>query len=123
VATEQTDSCSSSLIGSISRAARLIRQGAAPQKRSALRVTVVSTIVAAPAQLSLCQIRNDETNSIRIFRVGDELLGWRIDRIERDQVLLGRGTKLEYLERTRSGEPAAASTGVNPHEGQYVHGQ
>jgi len=106
-----------------SRAARLIRQGAAPQERSALRVTLVSTIVVMPARLSLCQIRNDETNSIRVFRVGDELLGWRIDRIEKDEVWLGKGTKLEYLERSRSSEPAAAPAGVNPHEGQYVHGQ
>jgi hypothetical protein len=105
------------------RAARSIRQSASPQERSALRVTLVSTVVVVPARLSLCQIRNDETHSTRVFRVGDELQGWRINQIAKDQVWLGSGTKLEYLERSRSGDSPAAPVGVNPHEGQYVHGQ
>jgi len=105
------------------RAARSIRQSASPQERSALRVTLISTVVVAPARFSLCQIRKDETNSIKVFRVGDELLGWRIDRIAKDQVWLGRGTKVEYLERSRSGEPPAALVDINPHEDQYAHGQ
>ena len=97
-------------------------QSASLQEHLALRVTLVSTVVVVPARLSLCQIRNDETNSTKVFRVGDELLGWRIDRIAKDQVWLGRGTKLEYLERSRSGEPTEAPV-INPHQGQYVHGQ
>jgi len=105
------------------RAARSVRQSASPRERSALRVTLVSTIVVMPARLSLCQIRNDERNSIKVFRVGDELLGWRIDRIEKDQIWLGRGAKLEYLERSRFSEPLATPAGVNPYEDQYAHGQ
>jgi hypothetical protein len=97
-------------------------QSASLQEHSALRVTLISTVVVVPARLSLCQIRNDETNSTRVFRVGDELQGWRIDRISKDQIWLGRGTKLAYLERSRSGEPTAAPV-INPHEGQYAHGQ
>ena len=104
-------------------APRSIRQSASPPLRSALRITLVSTVVVVPARFSLCQIRNEETNSTKIFRIGDELLGWRIDRIAKDQVWLGRQTKLEYLERSRSGEPAAVPVDINPDEGQYVHGQ
>ncbi len=100
------------------RATRPIPRSASPQERSALRVTLISTVVVAPARFSLCQIRNNETNSTKLFRVGDELLGWRIDRIAKDQVWLGRGTKLEYLERSRSGEPRTPPVDFNPHEGQ-----
>ena len=99
------------------------RQSSSPQGRSVLRVTLVSTVVVEPARYSVCQIRNDETNSTKVFRVGDDLMGWRIDRIAKDQVWLGRGMKLEYIERSRSGSPLAAPVDVNPHEGQYAHGQ
>jgi len=88
-----------------------------------LRVTLVSTVVVEPARYSVCQIRNDEANSTKVFRVGDDLMGWRIDRIAKDQVWLGKGMKLEYIERSRSGSPLAAPVDVNPHDGQYAHGQ
>jgi hypothetical protein len=99
------------------------RQSSSPQGRSVLRVTLVSTVVVEPARYSVCQIRNDETNSTRVFRVGDDLMGWRIDRIAKDQVWLGKGMKLEYIERSRSASPLAAPVDVNPHDGQYAHGQ
>jgi len=105
-------------------------QSLSTQEHSALRVTLVSTAVAAPARYSLCQIRIDETNTTKIFRVGDELMGWRIDQIAKDQVWLGQGAKLEYIERARSGQ-APAPTDVRalaqpaPNEGEYIwpHGQ
>jgi len=101
-------------------------QHSTAQGRSALRVTLVSTVVAEPARYSICQIRNDETNSTKIFGVGDEVMGWRINRIAKDQVWLARGMKLEYIERFRSGQGASPTGSArDASESEYVspHGQ
>jgi hypothetical protein len=114
------------LAGPNQRRASSSHPSSSAQGRSALRVTLVSTVVAEPARYSVCQIRNDETNSTKIFAVGDDLMGWRIDRIAKDQVWLGRGAKLEYIERFRSGQtPASTGASPDPNDPAYVspHGQ
>jgi hypothetical protein len=112
------------LAGPNQRTAPSRRQSSSAQGRSTLRITLVSTVVTEPARYSVCQIRNDETNSTKNFAIGDDVMGWRIDRIAKDQVWLARGMKLEYIERFRSG-PAPKGAPPDPNDGEYVspHGQ
>jgi general secretion pathway protein C len=83
--------------------------------RSELPVRLLGTLVSQSGEWTVAVIQENGTLSARPARVGDEVLGAKLLRIERNRVLVLNGDRLEYLSIEAAHEaplpPPQASSG------------
>lgn len=64
------------------------------RERGGLHACVVSTVVAAPARFSVCQLKNMDDNRVGVYRVDDVFMGSRVLSIAKGRVLVGDAQEL-----------------------------
>ncbi len=73
--------------------------------RSSLRAYLVGTALAYPERYSLCQLTNGDSNETLVYALGDNFMGARIYKIERDKVLLDNDGRNEYIDNSAAAPP------------------